>query len=65
MEFKRWLYDREHITDLTQLDEKLAQRGNSGWELAAVIHATMTKPTPEENILAPEGWILIFKQSQP
>lgn len=64
MEFKRWLYDREHITDLTQLDEKLAQRGNSGWELATVIHAMKTQ-TAEENILAPEGWMLIFKQSQP
>jgi hypothetical protein len=38
------------------------QRGNGGWELASVIHANATKNTAEENILAPEGWSLIFKQ---
>jgi hypothetical protein len=62
MEPKRWRYDRDHITDLTQLDEKLAQWGNRGWELATVIHAKETNKTAEENILAPEGWTLIFKQ---
>jgi hypothetical protein len=62
MEPKGWRYDRDHITDLTQLDEKLAQWGNRGWELATVIHAKETKKAAEENILAPEGWTLIFKQ---
>jgi hypothetical protein len=62
METKKWRYDRDHITDLTQLDQTLAQRGNGGWELASVIHANATKNTAEENILAPEGWSLIFKQ---
>ncbi len=62
MEPKGWRYNREHITDLTQLDEKLAQWGNRGWELATVIHATEPKKTAEENILASEGWMLIFKQ---
>jgi hypothetical protein len=65
MEPKTWRYEREHITDLTELDEKLAQWGNRGWELASVIHAKETKNTGEENILAPEGWMLIFKQSAP
>jgi hypothetical protein len=59
---KKWRYDRDHITDLAQLDEKLAQRGNRGWELATVIHANEAKTTTGENILAPEGWTLIFKQ---
>jgi hypothetical protein len=62
MESKRWRYDHDHINDLTQLDEKLAQWGNRGWELATVIHAKEAKKTAEENILAPEGWMLIFKQ---
>lgn len=62
MEPKGWRYNREHITDLTQLDGKLAQWGNRGWELATVIHAKETKQTAEENILATEGWMLIFKQ---
>jgi hypothetical protein len=65
MEPKNWRYDRDHITDLTQLDEKLTQWGNRGWELATVIHANETKKTAEENILAPEGWTLIFKQPMP
>jgi hypothetical protein len=62
MEPERWRYERDHITDLALLDEKLAQWGNRGWELASVIHAKATEKTAGENILAPEGWTLIFKQ---
>jgi hypothetical protein len=65
MEPNSWRYDRDHLTELTELDEKLAQWGNRGWELATVIHAKETKTTAEENILAPEGWGLILKQPMP
>jgi hypothetical protein len=62
MEPKNWRYDHDHITDLAELDEKLAKWGGRGWELATVIQAKETKKLAEENILAPEGWTLIFKQ---
>lgn len=62
MEVQEWRYERDHITDLAQLSEKLTQRGNAGWELATVIHANETKTEDEGNILTPEGWMLIFKQ---
>jgi len=62
MEARKWRYEREHITNLTLLDEQLAERGNRGWELATVIHGTDINPTEEGNILAPEGWTMIFKQ---
>jgi hypothetical protein len=62
MEATQWRYEREHITDLTHLDEKLAERGNHGWELAAIVHGKDLKPMEEGNILTPEGWIMIFKQ---
>jgi len=62
MESRKWRYEREHITSLSQLDEQLTERGNRGWELATVIHGKDTSPTEEGNILAPEGWTIIFKQ---
>ena len=43
MEPKNWRYDHDHITDLAELDEKLAKWGGRGWELATVIQAKETK----------------------
>ncbi len=62
MEARKWRYEQEYITNLTQLEEQLVERGNRGWELATVIHSKDIKPTEEGNILAPEGWTMIFKQ---
>lgn len=64
MEIKRWQYHRDDLADLAELDGKLSHWGGLGWELVSVLHTSETK-TAEENILAPEGWLLIFKQPAP
>jgi hypothetical protein len=62
MEIKKWQYLRDDIASLDELDEKLKHRGGLGWELVSILHTMETKRTADENILAPEGWILLFKQ---
>ena len=58
-----WQYFRENIATLSDLDAKLSYWGSLGWELATILHASETKR--DENILAPEVWMLIFKQPVP
>jgi hypothetical protein len=62
MEIKKWQYLRDEIASLDELDEKLTHQGGLGWELVSILHTTETTRTADENILAPEGWILVFKQ---
>jgi hypothetical protein len=62
MEIKKWQYLRDEIASLNELDEKLERQGSLGWELVSILHTTETMKTADENILAPEGWILVFKQ---
>jgi hypothetical protein len=62
MEVTKWQYLRDEIGTLDELEERLSQRGRTGWELVSVVATPGTKTTPDENILAPEIWMLIFKQ---
>ena len=62
MEITKWHYVRDDIASLHDLDGKLSERGNLGWELVSVLHTQEKKNPAEENILAPVGWTLIFKQ---
>jgi hypothetical protein len=62
MENKKWQYLRDDIASLDELEATLKHRGDLGWELVSIVHTTETKRTADENILAPEGWILVFKQ---
>jgi hypothetical protein len=65
METNKWRYHRDDIGSLTELDTKLSYWGDLGWELVSVLHTQETGTTTDENILAPERWILIFKQPAP
>jgi vacuolar-type H+-ATPase subunit B/Vma2 len=62
MEIRKWQYLRDYIANLDELDEKLKNRGDLGWELVSILQTTETKRVPDENILVPEGWLLLFKQ---
>jgi len=63
MDMTKWQYLRDDIATLNDLDVKLRHWGALGWELATILHASETKR--DENILAPEVWMLIFKQPVP
>ena len=62
MEIRKWRYLRDDIANLDELDEKLKDRGDLGWELVSILHTTETTRRADENILVPEGWLLLFKQ---
>jgi hypothetical protein len=62
METTKWRYTRDDITDLKQLDDRLTERGNLGWELVTILHSKEAKTTEDQNILAPAKWTLLFKQ---
>jgi hypothetical protein len=62
MEPTKWRYTRDDITDLSQLDDRLVERGNLGWELVTILHSEEAKTTEDQNILAPPKWTLLFKQ---
>jgi hypothetical protein len=62
MEIRKWQYLRDDIANLDELDDKLKHRGGLGWELVTILHTTETKTRADENILVPEGWVLLFKQ---
>jgi hypothetical protein len=59
----KWKYFRDEIPTLNDLDPKLIHWGALGWELTTILHASETKR--DENILAPEVWMLIFRQPVP
>jgi hypothetical protein len=42
--------------------QKLKNRGDLGWELVCILHTAEANRKAEENIFAPEGWLLLFKQ---
>ncbi len=56
----RWQYFRDELATLNDLDAKLEHWGGLGWELATILHASETKK--DENILAPEVWMLVLKR---
>jgi len=58
MEIKKWKYLRENMATLDDLDDKLKHWGGLGWELVTILHTNEMKRAADENILAPEGWIL-------
>ena len=58
----KWRYTRDDITDLSQLDDRLAERGKLGWELVTILHSKESKTTEDQNILALPKWTLLFKQ---
>jgi hypothetical protein len=62
MEIKKWKYLRDEVGGMDELDSKLAHLGELGWELVSIIHTTDTGKSTDENILAPERWMLVFKQ---
>jgi len=59
MEVRQWKYFRDDISTLDDLDTKLNHWGGLGWELVTILHAI--EPA-EDNILASQIWMLIFKQ---
>jgi hypothetical protein len=59
MEVRQWKYFRDDISTLDDLDTKLNHWGGLGWELVTILHAI--EPA-EDNILASQVWMLIFKQ---
>jgi hypothetical protein len=60
----KWRYLRDDLSSLDVLDENLKERGDAGWELVTIFRAIEPKK-PDENILGPESWVLIFKQPLP
>ena len=65
MELTKWKYFRDDISTLDELDGKLQHWGGLGWELVTILHASEIKGPADENILAPQVWLLIFKQPTP
>src|SRR5277367_2250515 len=62
METTKWQYFRDDIATLDEVDAKLKHWGALGWELVTILHANEVTTVANENILAPEVWMLIFKQ---
>jgi hypothetical protein len=63
MEAQKWQYKRDQAMGLEELDSKLAQWGDLGWELAGIIPTS--NDADDTNILGPEVWVLVFKQLKP
>lgn len=62
METTKWKYFRDDIATLDEVDAKLQHWGSLGWELVTILH---TAEAGNQNILAAEVWMLIFKQPIP
>jgi hypothetical protein len=65
MEIRKWQYLRDDMATIDDLDARLKHWGGLEWELVTILHTNEMQRAPDENILAPEGWILLFKQPAP